>query len=227
LFNELDESMTNTTDIWAALPVKEFADAKQRLSSLMTPDQRRSLAAAMLEDVLAALVGANHLAGILVNTLDPLATALAHRFGARVITEDARSGHTGAVAAMARVLTREDHAGMLALPGDIPRITAVEIDALVAAHRPAPSFTIAPAHDELGSNGVLCVPAEVIPLRFGDNSYVPHLLTARRHGMEPTVLHLPGFALDIDHPDDLRAFLRAGPAMSTRTLHFLHQAGLS
>jgi 2-phospho-L-lactate guanylyltransferase len=217
--------MTPVPDIWAALPVKEFADAKQRLSPLLTPPQRESLAATMLEDVLAALARAN-LAGILVNTLDPLATELAHRYGARVITDDARSGHTGAVAAMARVLTREGRAGMLALPGDIPRVTAAEIDALIAARRKAPSFTIAPAHDELGSNGVLCLPPEAMPLRFGDNSYFPHLATARRHGIEPTIVPLPGFALDIDHPDDLRAFLHAAPAMPTRTLALLRGFGV-
>jgi 2-phospho-L-lactate guanylyltransferase len=218
--------MTSIPKIYAALPIKEFANAKQRLSPRLTQPQRETLAAIMLEDVLAALADAN-LAGILVNTLDPLATELAHRYGARVVTDDASSGHTGAVAAMAAILTREGRAGMLALPGDIPRVTAAEINTLIAAHSPAPSFTIAPAHDELGSNGVLCLPPEVVPLRFGDNSYFPHLETARRHAIEPTIVPLPGFALDIDHPDDLRAFLRAEPPMPTRTLQFLRELGLS
>jgi 2-phospho-L-lactate guanylyltransferase len=217
--------MTPTPDIWAALPVKEFADAKQRLSPVLTPGQRATLAATMLEDVLTALANAD-LAGILVNTLDPLATELARRYGARVIADDARTGHTGAVAAMARALTSEGRAGMLVLPGDIPRVTATEIAALIAARRDAPSFTIAPAHDELGSNGVLCLPPEAMPLRFGDNSYFPHLDAARRNGIEPTVVQLSGFALDIDHPDDLRALLRAMPPMPIRTLALLRGFGL-
>jgi 2-phospho-L-lactate guanylyltransferase len=216
--------MTVAPDIWAALPVKEFTNAKQRLSSLLTQAQRESLAVTMLEDVLAALASAS-LAGILVNTLDPLATEIAHRHGARVITHDARSGHTGAVVAMARVLTREGRGGMLVLPGDIPRVTAVEIDTLIGASREAPSFTIVPAHDQLGSNGVLCLPPEVIPLRFGDNSYFSHLYAARRLGIEPTIVPLSGFALDIDHPADLRAFLRADPPMQTRTLALLRGFG--
>jgi len=217
--------MTPAPDIWAALPVKEFAGAKQRLARLLTQAQRAALAAAMLEDVLTALAGAD-LAGILVNTLDPLATELAHRYGARVITEDARAGHTGAVAAMARALTREGRAGMLVLPGDIPRVTAAEVNTLIAARRSAPSFTIAPAHDELGSNGVLCLPPEAMPLRFGDNSYFPHLDDARRRGIEPTSVPLSGFALDIDHPDDLHAFLRATPPMPTRTMALLRGFGV-
>jgi len=217
--------MTATADIWAALPVKEFAGAKQRLAPLLTPAQRATLAATMLEDVLTALAGSG-VAGILVNTLDPLAAGLARRYGARIIADDAQSGHTGAVAAIARTLTGEGRAGMLVLPGDIPRVTAAEIDALLAARRSAPSFTIAPAHDEQGSNGVLCLPPEAIPLRFGDNSYFPHLDMARRHGIEPTTVPLPGFALDIDHPDDLRAFLHAAPPLPTRTLALLRDFGV-
>ena len=43
----------------------------------------------------------------MVVTLDPLATAQARRYGARVVTEGARDGHTGAVTAMARMLAAE------------------------------------------------------------------------------------------------------------------------
>jgi len=213
------------SDIWAALPVKEFAGAKQRLASLLTAMQREALAATMLEDVLTALSGAA-LAGILVNTVDPRAAALAERYGARVVAEDARSGHTGAVAGMARVLAREGRAGMLAIPGDIPRVTAAEIDAVLAARPPAPSFTISPAHDEMGSNAVLCCPPEVMALRFGDNSYFPHLDAARRHGVDPMIVPQPGIALDIDHPQDLRAFLSATPVRPTRTFTLLREFGL-
>ena len=94
-------------DVWACVPVKEFTGAKSRLSRLLRPDQREVLAATMLEDVLAALAGATRLAGILVNTVDPQAAALAERYGARVVTEGARDGHTGAVNGMARVLESE------------------------------------------------------------------------------------------------------------------------
>ena len=147
-----------TSGVWAAVPVKEFAGAKQRLVGLLTSQQRQALAAAMLEDVLAALADAP-LAGIMVNTLDPTATELARRYGARVVTENARDGHTGAVAAMARILTAEGREAMLTVPGDLPRVTAGEIAAVVAARRPAPSVTIVPAHDERGSNAVLVLAA--------------------------------------------------------------------
>lgn len=205
--------------IWAAVPVKEFTGAKQRLSPLLTPQRREALAVAMLEDVLSALADAP-LDGILVNTLDPRATELAQRYGARVVTDDARTGHTGAVTAMARILAAEGH-DMLTVPGDIPRVTAAEIAAVVEARKPAPSLTIVPARDELGSNAMLCSPPLVMPFRFGDNSYFPHLATARALGIEPTVVRLPGIGLDIDQPEDVEAFLSASPHMATRAYRLL------
>ena len=97
---------------------------------------------------------------------------------------------------------------MLTVPGDVPLATADEIARLIAAHRPAPSFTIAPAHDEQGSNAILMSPPDAVPLRFGDDSYFPHLAAARACGIEPTVVRLPGLAFDIDNPDDLAHFAR-------------------
>jgi 2-phospho-L-lactate guanylyltransferase len=214
------------TDIWACVPVKEFTGAKQRLSPMLSPPQREILAATMLEDVLSALAGATRLAGILVNTVDPRAASLAERYGARVVTEGALDGHTGAVNGMARVLAAEGKGALLTLPGDIPRVTAWEIDAVASSCRDAPSFTIVPAHDELGSNAVICAPPFAVPLRFGDDSYFPHLMAARRQGIEPGIVRLPGIGLDIDHPVDLLAFIRAKPRQPTRTLRLLEQFGL-
>jgi 2-phospho-L-lactate/phosphoenolpyruvate guanylyltransferase len=214
------------TAVWAAVPVKTFTGAKQRAASLLSPAQREVLAATMLEDVLAALAGATQLAGIMVNTVDPVAADLAARYGARVVTEGALDGHTGAVNGMARILERDGKGALLTMPGDIPRVTSAEIDAVVASCRAEPSFTIVPAHDELGSNAVLCAPPFSVPLRFGDDSYFPHLMAARSRGIEPTILRLPGIGLDIDHPADLRAFMAARPRKPTRTLALLERFGL-
>jgi 2-phospho-L-lactate guanylyltransferase len=213
--------------LWAVLPIKELAGAKQRLASRLTPGQRQSLAAIMAEDVLEALAAVPQLAGILVVTLDPMATALAHRYGARVVTDGARDGHTGAVNAGARLLVREGREGMIAVPGDIPRISAAEVSAALAAHGAAPAFTIVPAHDELGSNAVLCSPPNAVPLRFGEDSFFPHLDAARRCGIAPSVVRQPGIAMDIDHPADLVAFLRMEPRTPSRTLTYLEQSGLA
>lgn len=204
--------------IWAVVPVKELDGAKQRLSPLLSPAQRRALAEIMLTEVLDALAATRGLAGLALVTLDPFATALGARLGARILTGGARDGHTGAVTAAATLLAAEGAGGMLTLPGDIPAVTARELESTLAAHRPAPSFTIVPAHDEQGSNTIICSPPDAVPLRFGDDSYFPHLAAARAQGIEPTIVRLPGIAMDIDHPADLAQLARmpSGAAPKTR-----------
>ncbi len=223
---------TPSTGIWAVIPVKELQGAKQRLAAFLTPEERHRLAVIMMEEVLAALAGATRLAGIALVTLDPHATAIARRHGWRVITEGARTGHTGSVDAGSAILAADGAAGILTLPIDIPAATAAEIDATLAAHAavtpastPAstPAFTIVPAHDEQGSNTIIVSPPRAIPLRFGDNSYHPHLAAARAAGLEPTIIRQPGIAMDIDHPADLATFLRLPQAHGTRT-HALLEA---
>jgi len=215
-----------TTDIWAVVPVKELEGAKQRLVPLLTPAQRSALAEVMVKEVLDAIADARRLAGIIVVTLDPTITAYATRLGARIVTDGARDGHTGSVMGGARTLLREGLGGMITVPGDIPAVTPAEVDAVLAAHQAPPSFTIAPAHDELGSNAVVCSPPDSVPLRFGENSYFPHLDAARRCGIEPTIVRQPGIAMDIDHPVDLATFLRLPQSAGTRTRAFLEEAGV-
>jgi 2-phospho-L-lactate guanylyltransferase len=195
-------------DLWTVVPVKEQASAKERLSPMLRPETRQALALAMLEDVLAALTATPGVAGLLVVTVDPEAGRLAASYGARLIEVGARDGHTGAVTAAARLLAAEQRSGMLTLPGDIPLVTPAEIARLLAVHLPAPSFTIVPSHDERGSNAIACSPPDAVPLRFGENSFYPHLQAAEMAGIRPNVVHLPGIALDIDNPEDLVSFMR-------------------
>ena len=218
--------MTLAPDIWAVVPIKELEGAKQRLAPLLSPTQRRDLIEVMMGEVLEAVVEARSLAGVMVVTLDPQATAVARRLGARVVTDGAREGHTGSVTAGLRLLSREGRGGMITLPADIPAVTSQEIDLVVAAHLPAPAFTISPAHDDLGSNAVICSPPDAVPLRFGDNSFFPHLDAARTQAIEPTVIRQPGIAMDIDHPVDLASFLRLPQSAGTRTRKFLEEIGV-
>jgi 2-phospho-L-lactate guanylyltransferase len=113
------------------------------------------------------------------------------------------------------------------MPGDIPRLSSAEIAATLAAHRRAPAFTIVPAHDDLGSNAIICSPPDAVPLRFGEDSFYPHLDVARAHGIDPLIVRHPGIGMDIDNPVDLVTFLKMSPPVHTRTLDFLKQAGIA
>jgi 2-phospho-L-lactate guanylyltransferase len=210
--------------VWAVVPVKELDRAKERLAPVLPPERRRALMLAMLEDVLTALAATTGLSGLAVVTVDAAACRLAARYGARIIETGARDGHSGAVAAAARLLAAEGCPGMLTLPGDIPLVTPAEITQLLAAHRPAPAFTITPSRDERGSNAIICSPPDAVPLRFGEDSFFPHLRAAEACGIRPTVLRLPGIALDVDTPEDLAALTLVPPATRAHALLDLQRA---
>jgi 2-phospho-L-lactate guanylyltransferase len=207
----------NAREVYAVLPIKDTDDAKRRLAGVLSATRRQELALAMFEDVLATLGRVRELAGIFVVTADPAAAVIAPRHGARVLSDGAHEGHTVAVAAAARQLSKE---AMLTVPGDIPLVQEEDIRQLIDAHRDtlrrdAGAFIIVPAHDERGSNAVLCAPADAVPLTFGADSFLPHLAAAKRCGIEPKV---PRVALDIDTPGDLARFVEIPSQTRARAL---------
>ena len=192
-----------------AVPAKDLVNAKQRLVPALAAEARRALAAAMLEDVLSAATAAA-LDAVWVVTRDAEIAAIARRFRVTVLTEAANRGHTAAVDA-AQARARELGIGVFAtVPGDVPCVTAAEIDALVGAVAGPPAVVFAPSRSGLGTNGVAMTPPDALALRFGEPSFEGHLAAAKAQGISPRVLRLPGLGLDVDDPDDLQALLTAG-----------------
>ena len=213
-----------TGKLWAVLPIKNFGTVKQRLAGIMSQAERTGLFTASCRDVLAALTSCRSLGGVLVVTADPEAVAIAQCFGARVLREPKNRGHTSASSLGAATLAAEGVAGMLQVPGDLPLLTAGDIDAVLAAHGTAPAVTIAPSGDEKGSNAVASSPPGFLPLRFGDDSFHPHCAAARGLGVEPAIVRRPAFQLDLDTPEDLRRF--AASPSNTRAYAYLRDSGL-
>ena len=215
--------------IGAVLPVKDTGDAKQRLAGFLGAAERQRLALAMAEDVLATLAHVPGLSDIVVVTRDRQAAALAARHGARVLAEPSNDGQSAAVERAAAALNRAGADSLLQVPGDVPGASAEEIAEVLAAHQGAgddgPAVTLVPSHDRRGTNCVLCTPPGVLPFAFGHASFGPHCEAARAQGIAPRILPLPGLGLDIDTPDDLRAFI-AGPAAG-RTLDYLRESGIA
>lgn len=200
------------------IPVKSLENAKQRLAPLLDAAQRRAFAAAMLEDVLSAVASWRERPPVAVITADPHARALAQQHGFDVIEDPAEPGESGAVEIATRVCEQRGCDASLVIPADIPLLTADELAILLSA-APHAGVVLAPSADMRGSNAVLRRPAGLIPLRFGDDSCMPHLRAARATGKPFCVVSLPGIALDVDRPADLAALL-AAPG-STRSQELL------
>jgi 2-phospho-L-lactate guanylyltransferase len=200
-----------------AVPVKDLVNAKQRLVPVLAPDERRALAAAMLEDVLAALASAR-VDAVWVVTRDEAVTAVARRFGATVVTEAENRGHTAAVAAAQARARAEGAAVFATIPGDVPCVTAAEVDALVGAADATPSVAFAASRSGLGTNGVALSPADALTLTFGEPSFANHVAAAEARGIVPRLLRLPGLSLDVDDADDHAPLLAEGRATRSARL---------
>ena len=120
----------------AVLPVKRFADAKQRLSEGLAPATRRALAEAMLTDVLIALRRAERVDEVVVVTGEPAAEALAHGYGARVVHDTREAGQSAAAEIGLQAAAGADMVPLV--PGDCPALTPHELDELIGSAQPAP-----------------------------------------------------------------------------------------
>jgi 2-phospho-L-lactate/phosphoenolpyruvate guanylyltransferase len=189
------------------VPVKNLVDAKQRLSSILSPEERFALAQAMCEDVLQALSRWESRPSVAVVTTDSFARDLAVRFNFEVVSDD-NSGETGAVE-MATAFCRELGAkSTLVVPADIPLIDSSELKKIVDCAPPGGTVLVPDAAGR-GTNAAWRSPGDLFPLRFGNDSFLPHLAAAKATGLPCVVLELPGIALDVDRPEDLRELAAA------------------
>jgi 2-phospho-L-lactate/phosphoenolpyruvate guanylyltransferase len=215
------------SDFRIIIPVKDTRQSKQRLAHVLSAEQRQALAHAMLEDVLEEIAPLAWRAPVVLVTVDPFAKRLATRFGMRTATDGAHDGHTGAVDGARRLLAAEGATGFLTIPGDIPLVRTEEIADIIDTHDHVRGFTIAPAEDEMGSNAIACSPPLAVPLRFGENSYFPHLEAARAAGIEPVVRRHIGIATDVDEPADIARLLARDPDSTCRATTLLRELGFS
>jgi len=208
---------------FAAVPVKDLINAKQRLMPVLSPAERRALAEAMLEDVLDAL-GAALPASVCVVTADADVIELARCRNIPCLIEDQNRGHSEAVA-FAQQRARESGAErFLTVPGDVPCVTASEVLALLRALGREQGVAFVPSVSGFGTNGALLAPPDIMPLKFGEPSFDNHLAAARQRALSPLVLELSGLGLDIDAPEDLPLLLERGP--STRSAALLARWGV-
>jgi 2-phospho-L-lactate guanylyltransferase len=195
--------------VFAAVPVKDLVNAKQRLVPVLSGDERAELARSMLEDVLDALAVARFEA-VHVVTRDAAVIELARRRGVGCLTERANRGHTEAVDFAQREALAAGAVRFITVPGDVPCTTADELVQLAEALGGGPGVAFVPSLSGFGTNGVLLTPPDAMALKFGEPSFGNHLEAARDRGWRPRVLNLPGLGLDIDAPEDLAALLERG-----------------
>lgn len=198
------------TSLWVLIPVKNLVNAKQRLSGILSPSERRALSQAMVEDMLELLDTVPGIDGVLLVSDDSTAELLAYRYGARLIAEKGHSqGLNAAVSQAAAYLPALGASHMLVLHGDLPLICADDIKALIAG---LPTLgqamvRLVPDASRQGSNALLCSLPAPIEFAYGHNSFALHCEACRRQGVAAEQVCLDSLQLDIDTPQDLQALL--------------------
>jgi 2-phospho-L-lactate guanylyltransferase len=192
----------------AILPVKSFAEAKQRLSPGLALGARRALAEAMFSDVLVALRRAHSVDEILVVSADHGAQQVAGGHGASVL-DDQEQGHNAAAALGIRSALESGFDRALLVPGDCPLLDPAQLDALIGRPAGPRSAVIVPDRHGTGTNALLLTPPDALEPAFGPDSCPRHALGAQSSGTAHEVVEVPSLALDIDTPDDLAALQAA------------------
>ena len=188
------------------IPVKNLSSAKQRLAALLNQPARTRLAQAMLHDVLTAVHGWKDRPQVALVTSDPYAVELAREFRFEIIPDPDNAGETAAIEMATQVAMQRGAQSTLVIPADIPLIQAWELEEIMK-YAPAEGSVLVPAGDGRGTNAAFRRPANLFPLRFGNDSFKPHHAAARATGKPCVVLKLLGIAVDVDSPADLQQLL--------------------
>jgi 2-phospho-L-lactate/phosphoenolpyruvate guanylyltransferase len=214
----------------AILPVKSFADAKQRLQTELSPGFRRAIVEAMFSDTLVALRRASSIDQILVVSADHGAQQIAGGYGAHVLDDEQRGHNVAASLGIGWALeTGVDRT--LLVPGDCPLLDPEQLDELLARPASAPSALIVPDRHGTGTNALLLTPPNSLEPSFGPGSCERHASLAQAAGIAYEVVEVPSLGLDIDTPDDLAALhaeldaTRGGSAHTRGMLRQLIRSG--
>jgi 2-phospho-L-lactate guanylyltransferase len=189
------------------VPVKNLSTAKQRLASVLSPAERVTLAQAMCQDVLQTLASWTERPAVAVVTSDSFAASLAERFDFDVIPDD-NSGETQAIETATASCVARGAQYALVVPADIPLMDAADLQK-VLDNAPTHGSLLVPDAAGRGTNAAWRAPADLFPLRFGNDSFLPHQAAAKATGLPCVVLHLPSIARDVDRPEDLQAVAAA------------------
>ena len=213
---------------WALLPVKDLVKAKSRLAGILAPHERRALAQAMVEDVIATLTGCKLLEGVLLVSDDPCADLLAHRYGIRLLKESELGcrGLNPVVAGACDTLTRDGAGAIMVVHGDIPLLSGEDVEALLTAFRdPEVDVVLSPDRVGGGTNILLFDAGRPFEFHYGVGSCQAHQAAAIEAGLRSRLVARDGVSLDIDAPEDLILLWRylKGRAVATHTARFINK----
>jgi 2-phospho-L-lactate guanylyltransferase len=186
----------------AVVPLRDGVSGKSRLAAVLDGDSRRRLVRVLARHVVTTLLASDGIGRVVVVTADPVFTreTLAG-LEVEVLEQPAdRPGLNGALEHAREVLAARGPGPLLVAHADLPALTPQDVAALLAEDAPV---VIATDRYRSGTNLLLLASEPSgFRFRFGIGSLAAHVVEAEAHGLEVTVVHRPGTAVDLDTADD-------------------------
>lgn len=188
----------------AVVPAAAPHRAKRRLAGIVAADDRERLARELFAHTLSVALAVGPVA---VVSHSPELLDRANSAGAVTLTETSNTLNEAIAQGLAWAAEVADAA--IVLPTDLPRVTAADIEALVAAAGTASrALAVARCQRDDGTNGLYVRPPDLVAPAYGPGSAQAHVDAAEAIGATATSVFLPGF-VDLDVPED---WVRWGPS---------------
>jgi 2-phospho-L-lactate guanylyltransferase len=207
--------------ISAIVPAKALDQAKGRLAALLSEDERRALALAMLEDVVRALRAVEEIGSVTVISPDAEVLEVARRLDANALAEPANIRGINQALSFALESVSPQPEAVVVVLADVPLISSDDVRSALRA-LPERGLAICPSHDN-GTSLLGVRPPTLIPFRFGPKSFSLHKREAAARGVPAEVVRIDALARDIDTPDDLRELAQSGQAADTASGRLLER----
>jgi 2-phospho-L-lactate guanylyltransferase len=193
--------------VWGIVPVKSLDEAKGRLAPALSPAERRQLSWDLLLHTCEVLQATAGLANLMLVSRDPEVLALAGRFGAQGLAEQAAGGLNAALQQATAAVQQAGAADLLIVPVDLPLLQPADLELVVellhAADVDSPAVVAAPDRHRDGTNLLALRPAGCLRYQYGPNSFERHRTQCLQAGIPFHSVEHRRMALDIDHPADL------------------------
>ncbi|MFD2793632.1 NTP transferase domain-containing protein [Promicromonospora vindobonensis] len=206
----------------AVVPLRDGVSGKSRLAAVLDAGSRRRLVRVLARHVVETLLATDGIGHVVVVTADPVfAEETLVGLAVEVLEQPAdRPGLNSALEHAREVLAARGAGPLLVAHADLPALTPADVAALLAEPT---QVVIATDRNRSGTN-LLLLPVETeadslsaaakrrnlglkgdrdeFRFRFGVGSLSAHLAEAEARGLDATVVHRPGTAVDLDTADD-------------------------
>ena len=190
-------------NLFALIPVKDPVRGKSRLAPLLGPSERRALNLALIRRTLQVCAEVFGAARTVVVTSSQTVREMAGAFRVQVVEEDASQHDLNlALAAAAAFAIRAGADGLVAIPIDLPLLSAPLLRAAIDKMPDAPGCVLVPDRRGKGTNLLAFAPPTQEIFAFGEPSLERHTLRSKQLGYQVVVHHCDRLALDLDLPED-------------------------